>query len=281
VLDDHDRSPDDPGSLVQEALDHLKSSSRQREGAAVDHLAYAGNEEISSAGDVAAEDDYRGVDEAYCPSQHLAEFAAGLSDEADRLGISLTHQADNIAAVARRPTQRSQLPSQRPTPGDSLDTPDLAAAAQDIGPSDRDVAEVSGGAISPAVDLAIEDESATDPGSHLDEEKRGVIAPVGPVLAETHEIRVVVDQNRCAISGLEARWDNMPVPAGEDWGSNDSARRVLNGRRNADADTSNSRSINAPSREHFLEALLEPRDDVIGTGGDVLVDCDLGEWSRP
>ena len=98
---------------------------------------------------------------------------------------------------------RGELLGERAPAGDGLEAARVAAAADDVLASvDDDVADVAGGALGAAVDGAAGDDAAADAGADLDVEQVLDLAPVGPVLAEGHDVHVVVDEHghvgRCA-----------------------------------------------------------------------------------
>ena len=101
---------------------------------------------------------------------------------------------------------------------------------------DPDVADVAGGAVGAAVDRAVDDDPAADPGADLDEEQVVDLAPVGPVLAQRHDVDVVVDQHRDAVAVGEALGDRVAVPAGHDRRVARAPGRVLDRPGDADAD---------------------------------------------
>ncbi len=82
---------------------------------------------------------------------------------------------------------------------------------------DHDVADVARGALGAAVDPAVRHDPAADAGADLDVEQVLDVAPVGPVLAQGHDVDVVVDEDRRAGVALgEPVGDREAVPAGHD-----------------------------------------------------------------
>ena len=64
-----------------------------------------------------------------------------------------------------------------------------------------DVADVTGRAARAAVDVAVRDDAAADARADLDQQQMLGLAPVRAVLAERHDVDVVVDEHRRAGSG--------------------------------------------------------------------------------
>src|SRR4051812_49779747 len=58
------------------------------------------------------------------------------------------------------------------------------------------VPDVPGGALRPAMDAPVGDDPAPDAGADLHEQQVIAVAPVRPVLAQGHDVHVVVDEHR-------------------------------------------------------------------------------------
>ena len=101
--------------------------------------------------------------------------------------------------------------------GDRFQAAEVAAAADDVVVvGDVDVADVAGGALGAAVDAAVGDHAAADAGADLDEQQVVGVAPARPVLAEGHDVHVVVDQHGRAVALAQVGGDAVAVPAGHD-----------------------------------------------------------------
>ena len=108
-----------------------------------------------------------------------------------------------------------------------------------------------GRALGAAVDPAAGDDAAADAGADLHVEQVLDVAPVGPVLAERHDVDVVVDEDRRLVVLAEPVRDREAVPAGHDRRGDGLAAREGDRARDADADAA----------------------DVDGGAGDLLRSC--------
>ena len=79
-----------------------------------------------------------------------------------------------------------------------------------------DVAEVAGRALRAAVELAAADDARADAGGDLDEDEVVDVRVDRGVLAERHDVDVVVDEDRAAERGRDVGRDVVAVPAGHD-----------------------------------------------------------------
>ena len=96
-----------------------------------------------------------------------------------------------------RPLVR-QLLGEGAAAGHRLDAAPVAAAAERVaGVGDLDVAEVAGGALGAAVDVAADDDPGADAGGDLDvEQVVDASQPAVAVLPQGHHVHVVVDEHR-------------------------------------------------------------------------------------
>ena len=148
LLDHRDRAADDAGPVVEPAAGQLEVLGGQRGRAPVDDLAHAGEELLVGVGQVAADDDDRGVEEVDRPGQHLAHQPPGLADQGHGLGVAGPHQGHHVAAVVGLDADGAQLAGQGAAAGHGLDAAPVAAAAQGVaGVGDLHVAEVAGRAV--------------------------------------------------------------------------------------------------------------------------------------
>ena len=219
-------------------------------------------------GDVAADDDHARVEEVDRGGEHLAELAAGLAHELHRLRAALAHVADDVAGVLRRDALRAQPRGHRAAAGHGLQAAAVAAAADLEVAGHVDVADVARRALGAAVDPALGDDPAADAGADLDEEQVVVGAPGLVVLAQRHDVHVVVDERRRAEVVSEPTTDAIAVPAGHDRRRDRGARGELDRAGDADARAAHVVVRAAELGEHRVERLLEPGQDRVGAVGD-------------
>ena len=198
----------------------------------------------------------------------LAELAAGLADELHRLGAALAHVADDVAGVLGRDALRAQPRGHRAAAGHGLEAAPVAAAADLEVARHVDVADVARRALGAAVDPALGDDPAADAGADLDEEQVVVGAPGLVVLAQRHDVDVVVDERRRAEVVSEPTADAIAVPAGHDRRRHRRARGELDRAGDADAGAADVVVRAAELGEHRVERLLEPAQDGVRAVGD-------------
>ena len=139
--------------------------------------------------------------------EHLAELAAGLAHELHRRGRAVAHVADDVAASSprRRPARAAARPSRRrPRP------PRGSRGCRSGRPSSLPGTWMW--PMSPAAPWAprwIRPSAmmpAADAGADLDEQQVVDVAPAPSVLAQRHDVHVVVDQHgRAEAVGAAAR----------------------------------------------------------------------------
>ena len=98
------------------------------------------------------------------------------------------------------------------------------------------MADVARRALRAAVDQPPADDPAADAGADLDEQQVVGVAPVRPVLAERHDVDVVVDQHRRVVAAREPVRDREAVPARHDRRLDRLAAVKATGAGHADAD---------------------------------------------
>ena len=109
-----------------------------------------------------------------------------------------------------------QLAGQGAAAGHGLDAAPVAAPAQGVaGVGDLHVAEVAGGAVGAPVDEPAGHDPAADAGGDLDEQQVvDGVAPAVPVLAERHDVHVVVHEHRHpGVGGGEGGRARAPRPS--------------------------------------------------------------------
>ena len=132
-----------------------------------------------------------------------------------------------------------------------------------------DVAEVAGGALGAPVQPPAADDSGADAGRDLDEDEVLHVGVDGGVLAQGHQVDVVVDEHRPAEGGPDVPGHVVVVPTGHDRRQHRSPGRVLDGAGQTDADAGEV-VAGAPGRRQQRPAgagnTVEHR---FGAGGDV------------
>jgi hypothetical protein len=139
------------------------------------------------------------------------------------------------------------------------------------------VADVAGRALRAAVDRALGDDPAADAGADLDEQEVALRAPVRPVLADGHDVHVVVDEDRHVEAPREAAGDRVAVPAGHDRRVDGPAGGELDRARNADADAPHLVRLAPGARQELRELRLDDAEHRVGARADVEVLGQLGE----
>src|SRR4051812_10105825 len=272
VLDHHDRGSDHTGAVAQLARHDPQVARGHRQRPADRHLAHAREQLLMRVGDVAADHDRARVEEVDRAREHLAEIAAGVADQLDGERLAGAHERDDVAAGPGLEPGPGETFGERAAAGDGFQAARVAAAADDVVvPGDPDVADVAGGALGAAVDVAVGDDAAADAGADLDEEQVLDVAPVRPVLAEGHDIDVVVDEYGRVVVGGEPAWDRVAVPAGHDRRRHRLPARERDRPRNADADAAHVARAAADVLEKIQEALMDPREHRLGPLCDVHV----------
>src|SRR6201999_3598344 len=145
-----------------------------------------------------------------------------------------------------------------------LEAAGVAAAADDVlVPAEADVADVTGRALRAAVVAVARDDPTADAGADLDVEQVLAVAPVRVVLAEGHDVDVVVDQHGDVVVLREPAGDREAVPARHHRRSHRFAARERDGRGDADADAAHVLARAADLVEQLVEALIDPEQDLL------------------
>src|SRR3954462_2320745 len=230
---DEPRGADDAGGVAQFGQDDGQVAGRQRQRPAVDDAADLGQQRVAEPGDAAADDDEAGVEEADEGGERETEPASAAPDEGDRRGVPGPGGRADVDG-AERAGQREPLgedgratgaggelrvAGERGAAEERLQAAVVAAGAGGPRVLDADVADVAGGAVRAAVHLALQHDAAPDARADLDEEEV-VDAPrgAGVLLAERHDVDVVVDHDRCTDGSGQGVPDGEPVPARHDRG---------------------------------------------------------------
>jgi hypothetical protein len=263
----HDARP-----VVELAPGQLEVLRGEGGGAAVDDLAHPGEELVLGLGEVAPDHDDRRVEEVDGAGQDLADEAPGLAHERDRLGVARPHQRHDVPAVVGLHADGLQLAGQGAPTGHGLDAAPVAAPAQGVaGVGDLHVAKVAGGAVGAPVDDPAGHDPAADAGGDLDEQQVvDRVAPARPVLAERHDVDVVVHEHRHpGVRGGEGGGHGHPVPARHDRRADGPAGGELDRAGQADADAAHVGRAAAGLGQQHGEALVQPGQHDLGPAGDV------------
>ena len=162
--------------------------------------------------------------------------------------------------------------------GDRLEAADVPAAAHHVVVvADVDVPDVAGRAVGAAVHVPAGDDARADAGADLHEQQERLVAPVHPVLADRHDVHVVVDQRRHAEVLRQPLAHRVVVPARHDRRVHGPAGDVLDRPGQADADAAERAEVAAGLAQQLLDRRLEPGEQRVGAFGDRDVVRLLGE----
>ena len=192
------------------------------------------------------------------------------------------HLVDDVAAGPRgQPEPADSRAAIAAAARDRLQATDVPAPADDVVVvGDVDVADVARRTVGTAMDVATGDDPAADAGADLHEHQERLVAPVRPVLAEGHDVHVVVDERRYAEALGEPSADGVEVPAGHDRRRDRASGGELDRPGQADADAAERGSAASGSLEEAVEGSLEPGQHDLRPGGDRDVLGELGQDRR-
>ena len=200
-----------------------------------------------------------GFDQVDEHREHLAEVPAGLAHGLDGDVVAAPHQRDDVVVPRRRTrAARSALASAGTAAIASrqpwLPHRQVTSAAR----GDVDVAEVAGGALGTALQRAPGDDAGADAGRDLDEHEVGHVGQVGVLLAQRHDVHVVVDEHRYVEGPLHVRGHVVPVPSGHDRRVDRAAGRVLDRTGQADPDRGQLAGVTTLVGEQLRDRRLRP-----------------------
>ena len=132
-------------------------------------------------------------------------------------------------------------------------------------------------ALGAAVDPAAGDDAAADAGADLHVQQVLDVPPVGPVLAERHDVDVVVDEHRGVVVLGEPVRDREAVPAGHDRRGDGLAARERHRAGHADPDAAHVGGCTGDFTQECDESLVDVLEDDLRTVGDVHVERRLGQ----
>ena len=273
MIDHHRRRTGYPCAVPEDALDQLEAAGGEGGGAAIDHLAYAGEQLVVGLGEVASDDDGPRVEQVDRRGEHLPDEPTGFADRLDGVAVSGLDQGNHGTGVC-------SARAWRPTPVRRPPTPDSRCCHNDrqpVGCCHLDVSDVPGSALGAAVEPASEDQPRADAGPDLDEEEIVRWLCCDPVLTHGHDVDVVVDQHRHVISLHEAVPDRVTIPTGHDrWGHRSSGGE-LDRPRHTDADPLDITWGSPGGVEQYDKNPIDGAEDVLGTRGDVQVEGRVGD----
>ena len=142
-----------------------------------------------------------------------------------------------------------------------------------------DVAEVACRAHGSAVQAPAADDAGADAGRDLDEEEVLDVGVGDGVLAERHDVDVVVDEHGHVEDAGHVSRHVVAVPPGHDRRAHRSAARVLHGAGHADADADEVGGGASGEVEHLRGRRGHPVEHDRGAVGDLEVLTDLAERS--
>src|ERR1035437_4033751 len=146
-----------------------------------------------------------------------------------------------------------------------------AAAHRAVGVDDY-VPDLTGGATGTAVELAVDDDSATDTGADGDEDQVAAAAPGAFVeLAIGRQMGIVLEMGGHARGGLEQAGDRDVVPPGQVRGVEEHALHRVAGAGDADAGGAEVRHRQPVVAGKLFHHLSQGLDALVGSGGGVSV----------
>ena len=142
----------------------------------------------------------------------------------------------------------------------------------------RDVADVAGGALRAALEPPAGDDAGADAGGDLDVDEVGERGPRRAVLADGHDVDVVVDEDGDAGQRIgEVSGDRDAAPPGHDGRLDGAAGGELDGPGHADADADDLVGAEAELGELGEKSIAHPRQDDARALGDRPLGDALGE----
>src|SRR5699024_9424633 len=121
-----------------------------------------------------------------------------------------------------------------------------------------DVTEVPGRALFPTAKFAVNDQAGADAGGDLDEDEVLDVRPMRMMLAQRHDIHIVVNEDRSRESALEIAWHVETVPSGHDRRADRATDVVLDGPGQADAHADDVLQRPSVLLEHRQERIRHP-----------------------
>ena len=246
------------------------------------HLPHAREQLLMDLGEVTADDHGARVEEVDALGEHLADRAAGVAHRLRGLRIARRGRATRRRACCwprARPCV-SRI-AERAAARDGLQAARVAAAAHDVlVPGEPDVPDVPRRALRAAVDPVAGDDPAADAGADLHVQQVLAAAPVRVVLAQRHDVHVVVDEHGHVVVLGEPVGDREAVPAGHHRRRDRLAAGERDRRGDADADAAHVFTRAIGLAQQVVEAFVDPVENLLGKAGDVGVVALLGQRRR-
>ena len=260
-------------AVAQARGDDAQVARGERQRALEDDFPHAREQLLVGLGDVAADDDRAGVEEVHAAREDLAEVAARVADGLDGLRLAGADERDHVPRGLGGEAGGGEVRRQRAAAGDRFQAADVAAAADDVVVAgEADVADVARGALGATVDATAGDDAAADAGADLHVQQVLDLAPVRPVLAERHDVHVVVDEDgRVVVAGEPAR-DREAVPAGHDRRRDGLAAREGDRAGDTDTDAAHVRGAAVDLGEQPAERLVDLLEHDLRAFGDIQVE---------
>src|SRR4051794_33391063 len=165
LVGDHRGCADDTCLRPENRWQDLELARRERERTPIDGLADRREEQVSGAGDAATDDDQARVEEVDDAREHPADLSPRALDELDTGEVAVRRPKRHCRGADRPftlkrvvqpstapvPCRGLPVPRERRTPGESLETAEVAAPADDRFVDDLDVPDVARRAVRAAV----------------------------------------------------------------------------------------------------------------------------------
>jgi hypothetical protein len=151
-----------------------------------------------------------------------------------------------------------------PAAGHRLQAAGVAAPARRVRGRHPYVADVSRRTLRAPVQPAAGDDAAADASAHLDEDQVIGFRPRGPVLAESHDVHVVVDEDGSAQPRAQPLRHGEAVPAGHDRRVRRPSRGVLDRPWQADPHPAHLHRVAARRGEQLVEGVHDGAERALG-----------------
>ena len=156
--------------------------------------------------------------------------------------------------------------------------PLVAASAGDVGAARHlHVAEVAGRPLRAALQLATGDQAGADAGGDLDEHEVLHVGQMSMLLAQRHDVDVVVDEDGHGKGLLDVPGHVVAVPAGHDRRIDRASGGVLHRTGQAETDGGELGDGALLLPHELADRVLSPPENLLGTGRDIEVGASLGQ----
>ena len=139
------------------------------------------------------------IGEANNAGKYLADEMAGFADERLGLSVAVVEQSCDVPGRFCVPPKGLHPSCQSAATGNGFEATAAAAAAQSGAVFlELDMADISGGARCAAIELPVEDDPGSNAGSDFDVDERLRPGPCAALLAQSHEIHILLNEGRDA-----------------------------------------------------------------------------------